>query len=72
MSGQEMAHVNGNAVLAGAKLHSVAGAERRNLLILVAGGLSMIEHYVMHQVDDHILPDTSARVRLQLDAQIAA
>jgi hypothetical protein len=66
-----MAHGNEHAVLTAAKLDVVARTKRRNLLILVAGGLSMIEYHIVHQVDDNILANARARVRVQLDAKIA-
>ena len=36
LSGQQIAHGNGHAVLAGTKFHVVARSKRRNLLIVVA------------------------------------
>ena len=48
VSGQQMAHGNGYAVLAGAKLHGIAGTQGSSLPILVTGRLSVIEHHIVH------------------------
>jgi hypothetical protein len=49
-------------VLASADLDIVARTERRNLLIAVAGGLSMVEPLIVDQIDDDILRDARAGV----------
>src|SRR5262245_17724227 len=66
-----MAHGNEHAMPAGPKPYVLAPTKRHNLLILIAGGLSMIEYHIVHQVDDNILANARARVRVQLDAKIA-